>query len=400
MKKSIIYMVVLCGMLLVSTFFVGEMLQNNLYKLFSHQSGVKIELIQYQKSFFSAKMQVKVSVPIENRAPLVFFISSDIKHYPYKATKVNHITFPDPELAAKMVQFFNDKDWLNYREEIDLFGTLTGRITIAKGMFNNQLEYFQSQPLNVSYEYDLNNYAGQLHINWGGFNSKTEETSFYMKGLIVQTSFSSVDETDFINYQYHSKIESIELKEASSRLAAKVVWLQGDSEVSADKLTLNTQNNLKIADYWDGEKLFSDNQFNLSLSGLNLAELSRLKSGSQQPDEIQQALQDIFKRGAHIDLKDLRSITPWGGIVGHVNMVLQPGGNLMEVVVNPLNLIDYLDGELSLSLPKKLLSLSDIGTFLKVGVESGLLEQIDERLLLHSSLDRGELVINGNVIPM
>lgn len=391
----------LCG----STYFVGEMLQKSLEKLFTQAGGLETELVSYEKSFLTAKMQVKVTIPIDNEMPLVVLIYSDIYHYPYKATKINHITFLDTQVDVKLTQFFQHKAWLDYREEFDLLGNMSGEIHMLAGTFDNQIERFKSKPLAIHYQYNLGERSGDINVEWPGFNGEIDDTIIEAANIKFNADFTATTQIGLIDYVYLAEVESVSLRQFQNKLLTKNtgfnrIWLKGDSRIGKDKLTVDTQNNLKVAEYSNGQQSFVDNQFNLSLSRLDLAALMTIKSGNEDPLIIQQALSVLFQRGANINLHSLRSTTPWGAIDGQFNMDLQPGANLMEVVGNPLNLIDYLNGELSLQLPEVLLYQPSVGPYLQVGVDNHLLQEQGEQLLLESSLDRGELVINGNVIPM
>lgn len=405
MKKSIISMLIILLMLCGSTYFVGEMLQKSLEKLLTQEEGLETELVSYEKSFLTAKMQVKVTIPIDNEMPLVMLIDSDMYHYPYKATKINHITFLDTKLDEKLTQFFQHKAWLDYREEFDLLGNMSGEIHILAGTFDNQIERFQSKPLAMHYQYSLGERSGDINVEWPGFNGKIDDTIIEAANIKFNADFSAMTQTGLNDYGYFAEVESVSMGQFQNQLLTKStrlkdIWLKGNSRIGKDKLTVDTQNNLKVAEYSNGQQSFVDNQFNLSLTRLDLAALTTIKSGNEDPLIIQQALSVLFQRGANINLHHLRSTTPWGAIDGQFNMELQPGANLVEVVGNPFNLIDYLNGQFSLLLPQALLKQSGIGPYLQVGLDNYLLQEQGEQLLLESSLDRGELVINGNVIPM
>jgi len=209
-----------------------------------------------------------------------------------------------------------------------------------------------------------------------------------------------VNDSDLIDYQYKAEIEEFKFIQSPQHLSMKAIELAGKNQAGKGKLTVNTDNTWKVKEFQNGQQLFMNNHIKLSLSELNLAALSKLKASIANPRLLLQELTRLASLGGHINLQTLQSDTPWGRVDGQLIMDIQRGLAATEISNNPLSLIDYSNGELSLSLPQALLQQPDVGNFVKMGIQSGVLKKQQQQLTLQASLDRGELMINGQVIPM
>ena len=402
MKKLIIILVAVFCILLSGIYFVGEMAKTEIQKEINQSTNslLTMELLSYQKSFFSAKAEMKISIELEGQAPLQVFVHSDISHYPYKALLVNHINLVDPVLEKKMVKFFKAKDWLVSQEEINLLGNMSGKIALAKGEFINKKKRFNTAPLNFAYEYNVEEKKGSFDIDWAGMDGSIYDEKFSIKGLSIQAAFTQVNNNDLVDYRYDFKVSQLGFTKALHRLSMKAISLKGASKISADKLTVNTDTNWEIEEFQNGANTFLNNHIDLALSELNLIALTKLKSNLEDTTLMRKAFGHLVSLGAIVDLKTLYSETPWGEVSSQLKMNIQAGVASDEVLSNPLVLIDYTNGELNLSLPKKLSEQADVGGLLQVGILTGVLKEQNETLVLESTLDRGELTVNGNVLPL
>ena len=402
MKKLIIILVAVFCILLSGIYLVGEMAKTEMQKEMnqSNNSLLTMELLSYQKSFFSAKAEMKISIKMEGQAPLQLLVHSDISHYPYKAILVNHINIIDPVLEKRMVTFFQTKDWLVSREEINLLGNMSGKIALAKGEFINKKKRFNTAPLNLAYEYNVEEKQGSFDIDWAGLDGSIYDEKFSIKDLSLQAAFNQVNNSDLVDYQYDFTVSQLAFTKALHHLSMKTISLEGTSEISPDILTVDTDTNWKIEEFQNGTDTFLNNHIDLALSELNLIALTKLKSNLEDTTLMRKALGHLVSLGAIVDLKTLYSDTPWGEVSSQLKMNIQAGVAGDEVLSNPLVLIDYTNGELNLNLPKKLSEQADVGGLLQVGILTGVLKEQNETLVLESTLDRGELTVNGNVLPL
>jgi len=402
MKKLFISILALCCILLVSTYFVGEMVQTEFEKqvLQSQNKQTQVQLLSYDKSLLTAHAQIKIRIPIEGQGVQDIVIDSDIRHYPYKAIANSQIKLLDSHQAQKLTQYFNTEQWLYSTEELNLLGHVTGKVTLVAGAFSNQVESLNSAPLFFNYQYDLKDDSGAFDIDWAGFSGAIYDENFATDNIVIAATFSQVKKSDLFNYQYQVHLGQFHLQRAEQQLQLKSLRLAGQSEIGQQQQTVNTVSDWRIKELKNGTEVFTDNHIKLLLSGLNVAALQDLKSSLERPHLIKQRLGDVLSLGGKVTLQTLRSNTPWGELNADLELNIQRGEGLAGVMDNPLALIDYSNGELNVSLPEKLTQQPNVGGFIQMGIASGILQQQDQQLTLNASLDRGELKLNGQVVPM
>ena len=402
MKKLFISILALFFISLVSTYFVGEMVQTEFEKqvIQSQNKQTQVQLISYEKSFLTAHARIKIRIPVEGQGVQYIVIDSDIRHYPYKAIANSKIKLLDSHQAQKLTQYFKTDQWLFSTEELNLLGHVTGKVTLVAGAFNNQVESLNSAPLFFNYQYDLKDDSGSFDIDWAGFSGAIYDEKFATDNIAISATFSQVKDTDLFNYQYQMHLAQFNFQRAEQQLHLKSVRLEGKSEIGQQQQTVNTVSDWRIKELKNGKEIFTDNHIKLLLSGLNVAALQDLKSSLERPHLIKQQLGHVLSLGGKVTLQTLRSNTPWGEVNADLDLNIQRGTGLTEVMDNPLALIDYSNGELNVSLPEKLAQQPNVGGFIQMGMASGILKQQDQQLTLTSSLDRGELKVNGQVVPM
>ncbi|MBB1271377.1 DUF945 family protein [Psychromonas sp. SR45-3] len=402
MKKLFISILALFCILLVSTYFVGEMVQTEFEKqvIQSQNKQAQVQLISYEKSLLTAHAKIEIRIPVEGQGVQYIVIDSDIRHYPYKAIANSKIKLLDSHQAQKLTQYFKTDQWLYSTEELNLLGHVTGKVTLVAGAFSNQLESLNTAPLFFNYQYDLKDDSGSFDIDWAGFSGAIYDEKFATDNIAVSATFSQVKNSDLFNYQYQAHLGQFHFQREEQQLQLKSVRLEGQSEIGQQQQTVNTVSDWRIKELKNGTEVFTDNHIKLLLSGLNVAALQDLKSSLERPHLIKQKLGHVLSLGGQVTLQTLRSNTPWGELNADLDLNIQRGKGLAEVMDNPWALIDYSNGELNVSLPEKLAEQPNVGGFIQMGMASGILKQQDQQLTLTSSLDRGELKVNGQVVPM
>ena len=402
MKKVLILILLLLFVLLGSTYVVGTMTQNELYKQVQQSKNrtIPMELMSYHKSFFRAKAEIKISIPVEGQAPIQVLVNSDITHYPYKAKAITQFSLLDIKKDKKLTTFFQTKDWLTSQEEITLLGDVSGKVTLAEGMFKSHVERFNTAPLQMFYQYSLSDKLGSLAINWPGLSGQVHDQIFSVDTVLVNASFAKVNDSSLIDYHYQAQIDQLKFIRAPQHLSLKEIDLVGKNEVDKGLLTVDTENNWQIKEFQNGQQIFMNNHIKLLLSELNLEALFKFKESISNPQFIHQALSHLASLGLRVNLQTLQSETPWGRVDGRLILDIQRGLAATDILNNPLSLIDYTNGELNLTLPQALLQQPNVGNLVKIGVQRGVLKKEKQQLTLQSSLDRGELIVNGHVIPM
>ena len=85
------------------TYFVGKMAEKEIKSVLnSYQKGdVSIELLNYQRHFFSAKTEALVTIKADSENQFALKVTSLIQHYPFQAVVKNEIKLQDKLLAKK-----------------------------------------------------------------------------------------------------------------------------------------------------------------------------------------------------------------------------------------------------------------------------------------------------------
>jgi len=402
-KLSLIIVLVFTSLLLIGIYFVGEKTQQVLYEQVKNidNSAIQVESLSYQKSFFTAQSEIKIAIPVQEQSQLKLIIRSEIIHYPYKAKAINQLIFMDPKLTKDLLQFFQTEQWLASILEMNLFGGLTGEIKLAEGVFNDQVGRIQILPSQLLYSYNINDQQGAFSFKWGGFNGEVDNGQLAIDDMFIEATLSQHKKTKLADYQI--QIQQFDFTRANQHLQLTGVSLQGDNQISENQFTLNSKNTLQVEGLKNDLLQFTNNKMQLSLTGINVVALANLKNNLMEKTFEQrpfgQALSELISLGGKIELDDLQSDTPWGKVIVQLDMLIQQNVGLKQVTDNPLSLLDYSNGELSVSLPDKLTEQPDIGHFLQMGLNSGVFNKQEQQLILEANLDRGQLTINNKVIP-
>ncbi|WP_019613608.1 DUF945 family protein [Psychromonas ossibalaenae] len=401
MKKTSSILSFLGAVLLASTYFIGEMAARETDKLFLKQQSQEFSsrLISYEKNFFTADVLSEVTVTLEDEKSVTFSIHSRIKHYPYKAVIDNEISLSDNALAAKVEKYFGSEKWLKSQEEVSIFGNLSGSLNLTAGSYENAQDKISSRPLQLDYQVDLQDYSGSAQINWAGADVISSGTDFSIESVQLFSDFSSLSGS----YTYFSQIGKIIVKQKNYQSILQGLELKGSSQAGQKADTVDTSNEWKIASYTvnDGQqKVFTDNQVRLEIKGLYSPALDILANSSENKLLVENALTDLLAEGAELNLSKLTSQTPWGEVDGYIQLTLQQGAPLMQVLSNPFMLFDYVNGKAKLALPESLLEEAAVAESLQMGLRTGFLKHENNQLSLETYLERGEFSVNGRVIPL
>lgn len=101
-----------------------------------------VELIDYQRHFFSATAISKMQIRVDQQTTLTLNIASTISHYPYQAVIKNRIEIADQILAKRAETYFGTPNWLNSVEKINIFSQLNGQLTTTSGKYESDTETF------------------------------------------------------------------------------------------------------------------------------------------------------------------------------------------------------------------------------------------------------------------
>lgn len=403
MKKLLISLFVISAVLLSSTYFVGEMTEKAMQKIFakSVQQGLSSKLISYDKQFLKATVISQITLAVEQQEPVVFTVTSVIQHYPYKALINNEIRLLDPELAAKVQRYFSSANWISSREELSLLGQLTGQLQLLPGRYGNAERLFSTKALQLDYQVNLHNDSGLFNLHWDGLAAQTSAGNFSVESVKLKSNFSAVPVAS--EYDYFAEIAKVVIRQKDSQAQMQGIELQGSSRPGDKADSIDSSNDWKVASYRiakDEEKLFTDNHLQLDIKGLYYPALTLLNHASDNPQQVERALAELISHGARLNLEKLTSQTPWGEVEGALDITLEPGAILSEIAANPFMLLDYTSGHANLSVPEALLLLPALSELLTTGLRSGFLKRQEHTLRLETQFEQGELTVNGREIPL
>jgi len=387
---------------LLMTFFVAETAEKEIKAALSENQAADftVELIDYQRHFFSATAISKMQIRVDQQTTLTLNIASTISHYPYQAVIKNRIEIADQILAKRAETYFGTPNWLNSVEKINIFSQLNGQLTTTSGKYESETETFISEPLQVNYQVDLNTQGGELQINWAGLTASSYGTTLALNALHLTSSIG--EQSQQSDYDYKLTVDSIDLQQKNNHSLLKGLQLIGSSRQGKTEKTIDTSNEILLRSYQFNNGIqqnFTDNHLKLVLTGLYQPAFELLNQGGDAQD-LENALVELIDNGAQLTLSELNSETPWGEVDGQFDLTLDKGTPLIEVLVNPYILFDYISGDLSLVLPAMLLNEPLLAESLQMGLMTGFLEHNEQTLNLDTSFLLGELIVNGRVIPL
>ncbi|PKG40683.1 DUF945 family protein [Psychromonas sp. Urea-02u-13] len=403
MKKLFITLLLFIVSGFSMTFFVANMAEKEIKTLLSENQNedFSIELLSYERGFFSATAISEVHVLADQTSSLPLKITTTIYHYPYQAVLNNHIEITDQALAKKVETYFGTTQWITSTEKINLFAQLTGQLRIVAGEYKSDLETLNSEPVMIDYQVDLKNKSADVTLNWAGLTALTYGTAVKVNALQLSSHIASLSKQS--DYNYHLTIKTVEVGQDSGHSLLEGVVLKGRSQQGEQQKTIDTDNELIIDSYQInmGEtQTFTDNRLKLALTGLYQPAFELLNTGAGSSEEVEHALIELVSHGAQLTLSQLNSQTPWGEVDGTLDLVLDKGASLTDIVLNPYILFDYMSGDASLVLPIRLLDEPAIAEPLQMGLMTGFLEQNAQTLNLKTSFQQGELIVNGRIIPL
>jgi uncharacterized protein YdgA (DUF945 family) len=399
MKKLSFSLLVFFAVCLSLIYFVANIAEKEIKTALSdiHNEDVSAQLMSYQRGFFSSTAVTEAQIRTDKNVPLTFRITTVIHHYPYQAVLNSHIELTDAKMSTKAESYFGRDDWISSVEKINLFSQLTGQLTVVAGKYKSDSETLMSEPLVLNYQVDLKNKNVDLEINLAGLTGTFNGTFFRLDTIKMTTQVATLRD-----YDYQLKIDTIAMQKEKTQLLVEGIKLSGNSEQGQQDETLDTLNDLQINSYQiknDKIQTFADNRLKFSLTGLYQPAFE-LITGSDDPAIMEQALAELVNHGAQLSLSTLSSQTPWGEVDGELDLVLDKGASITDIIVNPYVLFDYMSGKTRLLLPRILLDEPLVAESLQIGVMTGFLEVNEDTLNLQASFQKGELVVNGRVVPL
>ena len=403
MKKLPVSLFILAVICLGMVFFMGNMTEKQIKIALdkNQKDDFSVELLDYQRGLFVASATSKVQVIVDPETTIILNIFSSITHYPYKAVIKNRIRLADEDLSQKAEVYFGTPDWLSSQEEVDLFSQVNGALTVVSGQYKSESETLATEPLLFSYQIDIKNESADVQLDWDGLSGVIYDTAIDVSKLQLNTHIGKFVKPK--DYDYKFTVQKIAVQQESNHSLLEGLELKGRTDLGKLEQTIDINNELLLDSYQlnnDKQQTFTDNRIEFSVLGLYQPAFELLNSGSNDNQELQNALVELINNGGQVILSQLKSQTPWGEVDGEFDLTLQQGGALVDIIANPYILFDYMSGDMSLVLPLSLLDEPILAEPLQMGVMSGFIEKKEETLNLETSFQQGELIVNGRVIPL
>ncbi len=416
MKKGLIA-VALCGIpVLAATYYVGEVTQQQAYSLaeqLSQDPNVEIKIASYEKGFLSAKAVTEIVVTSpdvvdEYGQPLEMIVNSAISHLPYKAKAENYLEFVDSEISDKLTEFFGTKTPLSSKEEINLFGQLSGSATLVAGKFAEDGGEVKSEPVLINYQMDTRTFTGSSSLNWAGVKVDSPEGSAELSGIKMEGSFGKIKDTEIVTYDYLLALATAKIDSPQGLFDVSGVRIRSVFNQGATPQTVDSKVTLNVDSYqMEGPQpmTFSNTGLEISLNGLDQSGVARLSELSKSPDLMNEtvwrdALNDIVSNGGQLAINRLGTDSPWGKIDAQATLDVAKGASAAMLEINPELVLPYVQGEASATLPKALLDAPVIGQQLNLAVMMGFLVVTDSMLEFKGSLKDAVLTVNDRTIPL
>ncbi|MCK5818718.1 MAG: DUF945 family protein [Psychromonas sp.] len=412
MKKLVLlFSLVLVVGALLGTYYVGQYTEKKIKEIVSTSNNydMQIEILSYERHFFTANVITKVSFVDENSKIISFKIFTKIHHYPYKALLDHKLIFSDKAVTENFKKYFATENWFNFKEDVNFLGTLRGKLIIPLGSYNQKGEFLNSQPLTIKYQINLNDYAGTMHLIWGGGVLKTHNTKIKLQDFTISSSFSVANAAlkgAANKYSYSLRIGKLSQRNSQKNPETSLftnISLNGGSENDSEKSLINTHNELKI-DRWqfgnDVKFEFVNTYLKVDIMKLYKPAIDILTTDTQNHQEVNMALSLLVKHGFIFSIPSFYSQTPWGSIDGHLDFTLSKGSVLSNVISNPYTLLDYSEWIAKLSLPKLMIELPGIRHYLYTFSKNGLLMLVGQKIIFEGRYQQGQLVVNGTEIGL
>jgi len=403
MKKLAIPLLIFAVIYLLMTFVVAELTEKELKKALVESEGpdLAINLLSYRRHFFTATAISKVHITLDQETTVILNITSHISHYPFQAVMKNEIEIADKALADRAESYFGSPNWLRSEEKINLFSQLTGQLSIASGKYEGESEVLSSGPIKINYQVDLKNKSAKFDFDWVGISSSYYGTDMQFNSLQLSSNLADLSQPS--DYDYKLIVDNIEIKQKDSHSLLEGLQLIGRSRQGKVEKTIDTSNELLLRSYQFNnglQQIFTNNSIKLALIGLYQPAFESFNQGADDAQEFEDALVELVNNGVQLTLSQLNSDTPWGEVDGQFDFTLDKGASLVDIMINPYVLLDYIEGDLSLVLPATLLNEPLLAESLQMGLMTGFLLHNKQTLNLETSFQQGELIVNGRVIPL
>jgi len=413
MKKLLSVITIIVITLLVLVRYVGNLAEQETRKALADEAlqnnpDLAIKLLSYDRSFFGAVAKTEITLNAHGQKPIVILSSSVVSHLPYKAVVVTELEIKDKKIAKNVSAYFGRDDWFSSREEVNLFGQVSGELSIVAGEYKSSTETLKTSPLAISYKLNINDMAGEAQLIWEDIDVTIESENTVMKSLALNMTFEKQGaEAQSQDYKYAYELtakrvhsQMVGVSTPTTAYLIEGISIKGSSEMAEQAHRMNSYNDLSVANYQlgnDKSLVFKNNHLKFDLLGTYEPIISDLSSSSGRTAE---SLGQIFNKGLHLSQASFSSETPWGKVGANMDINLEAGADLPHVANNVFMLFDYTSGTAHFSVPKILLKLPLFAGYLQEWVQQGMIIQAEDQLILDLKFEQGELLINGTEYPL
>ncbi|KPU82810.1 hypothetical protein JI57_03380 [Psychromonas sp. PRT-SC03] len=402
MKKGLMAIFVVVALLLSGTYFMGEKVYKETHQFFSQQNenGISYHIINYEKGFFESNLESTVTLQVDSGASVTFVINTLIKNYPYKATLDSQIKFKSTSLNKKAEQYFSTSQWFSSEMQVSLLGRLSGDFGVVAGAYKNAQETLSNEALNLHYSLNLKDKSGMFAMDVANFKVANQLINVDVTNFSLSSHFNALSIR--APSEYAVNVQDVRVKINNGNIHIKDITFKGDSTSSKSGDKINSNNQLDMAYYQFGtdKNIYTDSEIQLNFSDIDADTLDKLNQATENSAIIEGLLIQLVQKGFNVDLKSLKSTTPWGNIAGSMHISVQKGAPLRNILTNPFVLLDYVDGNAHLNISEVFLKEPSFAFVLQLALSSQLLQKQDKQLKLEAQLKKGELVVNGKQFPL
>ena len=432
MKKALMY-TLLAGIivLLICPYVAGKKLKEGyLARMDSlpEQPGITLNNVSYEQGWFKSHVVTQVDLDLEQLSnkpeladvPVSFLVKSEFSHGPLMFTHAGvrfglgygHITLTPPENGT----------------QDSLLGWLAeAPIEIRSIVYFDQRS--QTEMEFAAYESD----NGDEHIRFGGASislTANSDMTHFESSMVIQPSsivgptatFSMDESSGSMSYSGSSPYTLVGETVFDFN---QIVVVDDQLSVSVESLKLNggSQQNGDAMDFFQTLE-FENVQAPIPVTAgkwhfeLNAVPVAAIELWADLVDEIEQFSDTDPQAGAAFQAKVQQlsdAIEPGLNLMNRVDLAamganhefsfsftyggLPQQGNVFHMD-DPLLLLQVFTGSVLVKLNEQAMMNSPFGPMISPYVQQGLLIPVEEDLVLDASLKDGELVVNGNLIPV
>jgi len=425
MKKIIIALLILIAVLAIPPFFIGSQAESKVREMYTTASeypNIKFEITEYNRGWFSSDVKIKLLLDVAG-APQsdedTLIITQRMQHGPllWKTDGLGigladiryGVEFPR-EIQAEMDKIDGLKgDSVSVVSRLSFDGSSTSSMNIAP--------------------FAINKDNHQVNIKAGAFNAVVSMSgkiiaSGNWEGMQVKENSRTLVDIDTLSMSVDQLLVDGEmftqtaLFEGDSSVGIKHLDINGYSpaetfkisEISFKSATKFKQELANIGFVLSAKKInavgqeFTDLTYDLSLENINkdtVLAMNNLMLENGGPDELMETYQDLLpelvKKNPTVKLNKMGVTTSVGEI--NTNALITVNGEAYDEA-NLMGLIAGIDASASGYAPASFFDNFGMRSDIEMMVQENMLVRENEQIKFDVSFKNGQLMLNGNPMPM